>query len=514
VPPDPRDAETVPASASDRAPARTRPCLAALTLAHHRDPRRVGERALILEQESGAPVLLARHALAFAHPGSSAEPAPLADPRMSRRPVELRARGGALELAAPDGVELRVDGQRVSSARLDADALAAGAVIEVSRAVVLVAHHAQLGVRPARCSITGESVAIDEVRRAITRVADLAVPVLIEGESGVGKERVARAVHEASGREGDYVAVNVATLPPSLAASELFGHARGSFTGATDAHAGLFERADGGTLFLDEIGEIAADVQAMLLRVLEQGEVRRLGTSRARAVDVRVLAATDSDLGSMVTRGDFRGALLHRLRGFVITVPPLRARREDVPRLVVELLREELAATGEGHRLTTDGAWLDRATLVRLVRHDWPGNVRQLRGVLRQIVVSSRGEPALRADDAVERLLDSKPAASDAPPDAPLDDAAVLDALRAHGWSFTAAARALGLSKAAFYRLAEAHPEVRIASTLSADELRDALAAHGDVAGAAAALRVSERALKLRLAALSISSGPGGASTG
>ncbi|MCB9598721.1 MAG: sigma-54-dependent Fis family transcriptional regulator [Sandaracinaceae bacterium] len=501
-----RDAPTMPASEPEPGGARARPVLVALTVAHHRDPSRVGERALVLEQESGRAVRLARHELGFAHPGEVGEPRPLADPKLSRRAIELRVARGELELAVPDGVELRVDGRLVTGVRrLDAARLAEVPVLEIGRAVVLLAHPVELGARPERHAITGESVAVDGVRRSISRVADLAVPVLVEGESGVGKERVARAIHDASGRTGPYVAVNVATLPASLAASELFGHSKGAFTGATEAHAGLFERADGGTLFLDEIGEIAADVQAMLLRVLELGEVRRLGTGGTRAVDVRVIAATDSDLAGAVSRGGFRQALLHRLRGFVIEVPPLRARREDIPRLVVELLREELAATGELARLEGEGGWLDRATMVRLLSHPWPGNVRQLRGVLRQIVVSSRGEPALVVDDAVERRLALEAPVVEAPTRESVTPEAVLEALRAHGWSFTRAARALGLSKAAFYRLAEAHPGVRVASELDAEELAAALREHGDVERAAAALEVSARALKLRLAALGMS---------
>ncbi len=494
------DAEaTAPGSASREARAEARPRVVALTVAWHRDPARVGERALVLEQESGRPVALSRTELGFGQPGA-ATTAPLGDPKLSRTPVLLRARAGALELEVPPTVDVRAGGRAVDGAAcLSAAEVAAGAVLEIARRVILVVHHAEIGARPARHAITGESPAIDAVRRGITRVADLAVPVLVQGESGVGKERVARAIHEASGRAGAYVTVNVATLPATLAASELFGHVRGAFTGASEAHAGLFERADGGTLFLDEIGEISADVQAMLLRVLEVGEVRRLGAATSKAVDVRVVAATDADLAARAARGELREALLHRLRGFVIDVPPLRARREDIPRLVVELLREELAATGELARLEQDGRWLDRATTRRLLAHAWPGNVRQLRGVLRQIVVSSRGEPALAMDAAVERLLGPAPE-----PAGPPSGDALLEALRASGWSFSRAARALGLSKAALYRLAEAHPEVRTAAALDRDELERALADHGDLEAAAAALRVSPRALKLRLAALGI----------
>ena len=367
---DSRDADTRPASASREAGARARPRLAALTVAHHRDPSRVGERALVLEQESGRPVLLARHELAFAHPGDASEPRPLAEPRMSRTPIELRASGGGLALDAPASLEVRVDGRAVSGrVALDAATLARGAVIEIGKAALLVAHHAELGARPPRLGITGESAAIDEVRRAIVRVADLAVPVLVEGESGVGKERVARAIHEASGRSGAYVAVNVATLPPSLAASELFGHARGAFTRRVrSARRPLRARRRRGRSSSTRSARSPPTWQAMLLRVLETGEVRRLGTAESRSVDVRVLAATDSDLAAAVDRGDFRGALLHRLRGFVVLVPPLRERREDVPRLALELLREELAGDGRARPPRARGrvaAGLDDAATAR-----------------------------------------------------------------------------------------------------------------------------------------------------
>ncbi len=509
---DPRDQPTQPASETGTARPEG-PRVVALTLAFHRDARRVGERALVLEQESGRPVALGRHALELAHPGE-AETRPLLDPRISREVAQLTARGGALTVEPASGAALTIDGRPARGrTAIDATALAQGVLIEVSRSALLVAHHATVGARPPRFGITGESLAVDEVRRAIAKVADLAVPVLVRGETGVGKERVARALHDASGRAGAFVAVNVSTLPPSLAAAELFGHARGAFTGAATPRDGLFARADGGTLLLDEVGELPQEVQPMLLRALERGEVRPVGSSEARPVDVRVVSATDADLEAAQARGELREALVHRLRGFEIRVPPLRTRREDIGRLVVELLRQELAPLGEAGRLDVEGRWIEPALMARLVSHAWPGNVRQLRGVLRQLAVTSRGAPALRADASVERALAERAPSERPQAPAPTDDE-IHDALRAHDFSFSRAAHALGLSKTALYRRAETHPRIRPASALDAPAIERALAAHGDPEAAAASLEVSARALRLRMAALGISSPPGGASGG
>ena len=226
--------------------------------------------------------------------------------------------------------------------------------------------------------LAGESAAIREVRNAIRRLAPLAVTVLIQGEPGTGKERVARALHRLSGRGGEFVAVNCAGMPEGLLEAELFGVVKGAFTGADRDRPGLVEQAEGGTLFLDEVGELPFALQAKLLRLLQEKEVRRVGGVRTRKVDLRFLAATNRDLRQAVRAGTFRQDLYDRLATVTITMPPLRERLEDLPLLVAELLPSLARQLGlVGVQATGD-------FLAALTRHTWPGNVRELEAVLIQ----------------------------------------------------------------------------------------------------------------------------------
>jgi DNA-binding NtrC family response regulator len=213
------------------------------------------------------------------------------------------------------------------------------------------------------------------MRRVLARVVEVAptrLPVLLLGEPGVGKEVVAAAIHRVSGRAGPFEAIDMGALSAELAESTLFGHTRGAFTGAAHDREGLFRRARGGTVFLDEIGNLAPSLQAKLLRVLETRTVQPLGDDRTYPIDVRVLAATNADLHAMVDRGDFRADLLTRLAGFSLEVPPLRDRKEDVPRLAAHFLAQE----------PVQPRWSGDA-LAQLEAHDWPGNARELRHVVR-----------------------------------------------------------------------------------------------------------------------------------
>jgi DNA-binding NtrC family response regulator len=224
--------------------------------------------------------------------------------------------------------------------------------------------------------IVGESEAMHTLRANITRYAVLGLPTLIFGETGTGKELVARALHDQSGRRGNFVAVNCGSVPKELVESELFGHERGAFTGANARRAGLFQEADGGTLFLDEIGELPLTLQTRLLRVLESGKVRPVGATREEHVQVRIVAATHVDLDRAVADGKFRRDLLYRLNAAVIHTPALRARRGDIPLLVDRLLQDEAA---QGHRCR-----LSDEAMAALLNHAWPGNVRELKNVLKR----------------------------------------------------------------------------------------------------------------------------------
>ncbi len=238
--------------------------------------------------------------------------------------------------------------------------------------------------------LVGSSQAINEVRRAVTRAASAPFAVLIEGESGVGKELVARAIHCLSPRrERRFCDLNCAALPDELLESELFGHARGAFTGAITERAGLVEDADGGTLFLDEVADLSPRAQAKLLRVLQQQEVRRVGESFSRKVDVRIVSAVNRDMRAEAEAGRFRHDLLYRLDVIRIRVPPLRERPEDVPALAHHLWT--IAAARVGTR-----ASLAHSTITALSRYSWPGNVRELQNVMSALAVAAPAHGQVR----------------------------------------------------------------------------------------------------------------------
>jgi DNA-binding NtrC family response regulator len=252
-------------------------------------------------------------------------------------------------------------------------------------APIFAAAIARREAAPAGCEsdLLGITPAMAELRKAVERAAAAPYAVLIDGESGSGKELVARAIHRRGLRRNRaFCTLNCAALPDDLVEAELFGHARGAFTGAVGERAGVFEEAHGGTLFLDEIGELAPRAQAKVLRVIQEGELRRVGENMSRRVDVRIVAATNRDLRREVEEGRFRLDLLYRLDVVHITVPPLRDRREDIVVLAEHVWRD--AAARVGTRAT-----LGAATIAALARYDWPGNVRELQNVLAALAVRS-----------------------------------------------------------------------------------------------------------------------------
>jgi anaerobic nitric oxide reductase transcription regulator len=250
-----------------------------------------------------------------------------------------------------------------------------------------------------RAQLIGVSRGIERVRTEIATVGPTDLAVLLYGETGTGKERAALAVHAASSRrDAPLIHVNCAALPESVVESELFGHVRGAFTGATADRAGKFEVADGGTLFLDEIGELPLTVQPKLLRVLQEGELQRVGSDRPHHVDVRVVAATNRDLGREVAAGRFRADLYHRLDVYPIRIPPLRERRDDIGVLAGYLLDMHRARVGAGALV------LQPEALVALTAADWPGNVRELDHVLARAALRAaarqRGARVIAIDSA------------------------------------------------------------------------------------------------------------------
>ena len=301
-------------------------------------------------------------------------------------------------------------------------------------------------------ALLGDSPAMRTLKDAIVRVAPIPSPVLILGESGSGKEVVAREVHRLSGHAKEpFVAVNSAALPESLVESELFGHERGAFTGAATTRKGAFETAGKGTIFLDEIGELPGQAQAKLLRVLEQREIVRVGSSKPIAVPARVVAATNRDLGVEVTAGRFREDLRFRLEVHVLRVPPLRERLSDVPELVEHLLVTTCARFGvRRKRVSTDALSL-------LMSHEWRrNNVRELRNVVERMIIATDGmeigvgavpaevrAPAPRVDQAADRASGGRTFVE---LKAEAERRIVLLALERNEWHVTRTARELGLA--------------------------------------------------------------------
>lgn len=389
----------------------------------------------------------------------------LDDPAVSRRHATFSVHGGRI-LVRDAGSR---NGTFLGGTRIVEAEVALGAVLRLGETPIGVhpawqVREVEPGAARRFGDLFGESVAMREIFAILERVAPSDVTVLVEGESGTGKELVARSIHRASTRAaGPFVVFDCGAVPASLAESELFGHRRGAFSGAVSDRAGAFSQAHGGTIFLDELGELPLDLQPRLLRVLESGQIRRVGDDTMREVDVRVVAATNRELHAEVQKGNFRSDLLYRLEVVKVRLPPLRQRPEDVRGLVLALLSERIA----------DPAEVSGPNLARLVGYAWPGNVRELRNVIDRALALARapGGGAPRFSDLVFNL---GPAASGpaligaafpgvATP-MPYKDAKeqllssfereyVEALMQRHGENLTQAAAAAGLSRKHLYEL-------------------------------------------------------------
>ena len=289
-------------------------------------------------------------------------------------------------------------------------------------------------------TIIGRSPAMRECLALVDRVTDSDLSVLISGESGTGKELLARALHANGPRtEQPFVAVNCAAFSPSLIESELFGHVKGAFTGSAGERVGLFESAHRGTLFLDEVGDMEPDLQTRLLRVLETGELRRVGDDRVRRVDVRVVSATNRDLEALMADGQFREDLYFRLKGVQIDIPPLRDRAEDIPVLVRHFLRAD-----------EEEVEIPPRVMKRLTAYPWPGNVRELKNEVDRLAVLQEGR--IRPSDLPEHIRAPEAAVTELPGGLKahvesVERRLIEAVLREHGGNKTHAAEALGLSR-------------------------------------------------------------------
>jgi DNA-binding NtrC family response regulator len=385
----------------------------------------------------------------------------LTDDRVSSRHLSIeRIEGGYLvrDLGSRNGTV--VQGVAIAEARL-----APGATLKLGRSFVRLQTLPQaVEIAPSQARRFGELVAESLAMREVFAVLELSagsdVSVLLEGETGVGKELAARAVHEASARRrGPFVAIDCSALPETLIDSELFGHVKGAFTGATGPRKGAFQRADGGTLFLDELGSVPPAVESRLLRALEERAVRPVGADAERAVDVRLIAASRQDLLARVTEGTFRPDLYYRLSVVRVTLPPLRRRREDIAPIVAELLRRRGLEPGR-----VAGPALDR-----LFAHEWPGNVRELRNVVDRALALTPGARCfadLRLDPGPEGPAPGAPlgvrsdlpyAAAKAELLAAFERRYLADVLGRSGGNISAAARAAGIGRKHLRELARRH---------------------------------------------------------
>jgi two-component system nitrogen regulation response regulator NtrX len=328
----------------------------------------------------------------------------------------------------------------------------------------------------ARYEIVGGSPSLRRVLEAVQRAAPTNATVLLLGESGVGKELVARTIHRNSPRAGQrFIQVNCAAIPEELIESELFGHEKGSFTGATEKQIGKFEQGDRGTIFLDEIGDMSARTQAKVLRVLQEQEVERLGSARTIKVDVRVIAATNKNLEEAIQRGEFRDDLYFRLNVIPILVPPLRERREDIPQLVQHFAKR----TSEEHNLKPKR--FDPRAMEAMQRYRWRGNIRELRNTIERLMIMSPGDivrgedlPAEIRGESSSRLASvaepgasapqarPEPAGTATPPPGTLREfkeaaerSFLVDKLRENNWNISKTAEALDTPRSNLYKKLE-----------------------------------------------------------
>ncbi|MCB9760120.1 MAG: sigma-54-dependent Fis family transcriptional regulator [Alphaproteobacteria bacterium] len=477
----------------------------ALTVLLHPEGRRLGQRAALGALAPGAPVEISRTTPVFA--GPQAPSLPLSVKSVSRRPLWLERRGDGLRLSPGDArLKVRVDGAPLSGPttlpmqRIDGE----GVFIELGASVLLWLHRAaRQAPAPSWRGMIGLTPPMLALREQLVRLGPTRVPALILGESGVGKERVASALHALGPTpEGPFLAVNIAAIPKALAASTLFGHARGAFTGATQAGQGWFEQADGGTLFLDEIGDLPLAVQPQLLRAAESGEIQPVGRS-ARRVRVRLISATDTDLDAQVARGAFREALYHRLAGATVRVPPLRERRADVPLLLHHFLSVALAEQGFDARLAdVERPWLRTGLVWSILQSPLRGNVRGLQHLAARIALHSGDAERAAAPDPLPRPEPVEDRGGG------LSDARIRSVLAEHEHNITATARALGVARSTLITHIRRSDTLQLAGDLSAEAIEAARAAAGGSTEAAAeALAVSHHGLKMRMSQLGMVEG-------
>jgi transcriptional regulator with AAA-type ATPase domain len=394
-----------------------------LFVVHHPDPRFLGTRVPVTRA-----LTLGRGADALGRGVLDVE-------SISRQHTRIQAVRGRLEVTDLDSR----NGTWVDGARAERVSTGDGALILLGEVMLLVCSGPPTPPPRPTSPVVGVSDAMARALTLLGQAATRRTTVLLLGETGVGKEVFAAELHRLSQRSGSFVPFNCGGLAPDLLQSELFGHARGAFSGASAARKGLVETAEGGTLFIDEIGEAPRGVQVLLLRLLQESEIRPVGTSRPRKIDVRFVAATNQDLSAQVEAGGFRRDLLARLSRWVVPIPPLRERRADIPLLARHFIRQH---AGRDIPLSV-------GLSMRLLQHPWPGNVRELDGLVERLVVSEAGSDHLHGTHW--------PAAPAAPPPSPVrpvrpEPARLRALLGEHSGNIKALSQSLGVSRQSLYK--------------------------------------------------------------
>lgn len=484
--------------------------LLCLTIIWHPEPERIGDQAIITGQRFS----LSRYEPAFCKPEQSG--LPLGYVGISRAPLEFTIDDqGTVALKAPDSrMQIEISGQTLQgNCQVSPEQINNGVIIGLGRAILICLHW--LTALPKNNEIEGligVSSNIQKVRDQIHQIAPTDHGVLVLGETGTGKEVVAQAIHSLSLRKHKpLVSVNMAALNEDLAAADLFGAVKGAYTGAQTARNGYFQEAEDATLFLDEIGNAPANVQPMLLRVLETNDYRPLGATKDLKTTARIVAATDQDLYS----GGFNPALLRRLESFVINLPPLRNRREDLGVLIIHLMQSPSLANIADKNLSF-------TLLTQFATYDWPGNIRQLRHFLKRVLIGmAANEPpsfASLINIPVQRITYSAEPTNTYSPSAPssvekqtrkklneLSEEDVLVALEENEWNIQSAAQALGISRPSMYKLMETNSQIRRIERIPINEIQQILDdVNNDIEACASRLKTPAEALRRHLRGLKI----------
>ncbi len=502
-----------------------------LEILFHYDLRRIGMQSaedLFLQQSRG--LVLGRDTPLFHHPNEGGGGKSLEDPCISRHQMAIWWRPEHQAFEVQPSPKARLQTRALVRTGEDPDTpydvqelnertwLKPGSCLMLgNRTLILLSHKLQHKNPPPRFGMVGESEQIWNLRQRVRTIGCFQETVLLLGETGSGKEMVARALHEASGAKGAFIAINMSSLNTHLADSDLFGHEKGAFTGAADKRLGAFRKAEGGTLFLDEIGDVSLEIQKKLLRALEAHIIEPLGAKQPVEVNVRVVAATNRALTTAIERGEFRKDLFERLRALTIAIAPLRQRREDIPLLFAHFLRQQTNNHSSLERL-----WVDElrnnsppVPLRFILQHlnaSWSGNVRELKNMVASVAVANLNQNTFVTP---ESFSDSflEPSVAEANTRLPtastemqaLDREGLLDILKRHNFNQSHAAKELGVARQTLIQWMD-NAGLRRAKDIGAEEIQQTLKKHqGDLGAAAMALLVSPRALRLRLRGLGLS---------